>query len=72
MKIRLTLLSDDVVQLVNGDIFWRITCFRYSQLKTQPITQKIKGRLLTRGDVVVRFDGDVMSNLHEVDSFQDG
>jgi hypothetical protein len=34
--------------------------------------QKRKARRLTRGNVVVRFDGDVMSELHDVDSLQNG
>lgn len=31
-----------------------------------------KRQLLTRGNVVVRLDGEVIGKLHEVDSLQDG
>jgi hypothetical protein len=65
------LFPDEVVQFVNGHVFWRIACLRYSKLRILPMWQRKEGRL-TRGDVVVKFEGNLMSKLYEVDSLQNG
>jgi hypothetical protein len=71
MKIRSTLLPYDIVESVNGDILLRITYFRFSQLSILLMAYRREGRL-TRWDVVVRFEGDVVVELYEVDGLQNG
>jgi hypothetical protein len=71
MKIRSTLLPYDIVESVNGDILLRITYFRFSQLSRLLMAYRREGRL-TRWDVVVRFEGDVVVELYEVDGLQNG